>query len=147
MNSYIHGFKFACNIKPTNSLEEKRIRLSYMDTLSEQLFGHRMIRKNGRYEWEKTNVPIRISTMHKAAMYLNYKDRSLNLSSIRRSLVDCAKRNLNTSIYDKCYMLEKKFTDVTESWSEEVQKFLINQVIIIDHGSILDRSLLNLNLY
>ena len=135
-NSYIHGFKYACAIKPTHSLEEKRIRLSYMDTLTEQLFGHRMIKKNGQYKWDSTSVPIRITTMHKAAMYFNYKDRNLNLASIRRSLVECAKRNKNTSIYEKCYLLQQKFQEQTVGWTEEVKAFLINQVIK-DHGSIL----------
>ena len=140
MNSYIHGFKYACNIKPTHSPEEKRIRLAYMDTLTEQLFGHRMINRDNQFVWEKTNVPIRISTMHKASSYLNYKDRNLNLSSIRRSLVECAKRNKNSQIYHKCYHLQEKFKELTENWRKEVEEFFINQVMIMDHGSIMDRS-------
>ena len=147
MNSYIHGFKYACAIKPTHSLEEKQIRLSYMDTLTEQLFGHRMIRKDGRYQWEKTGVPIRITKMHKAAMYFNYKDRNLNLSSIQKSLSTCAKVNKTTSIYEKCYMLQKKIRELTETWTHEVQEFLINQVMIKDHGSIADRSFSNLDIF
>ena len=130
MNSYSHGFKYATDIKPTQSNYEKSIRLSYMDCLTEQLFGHKMVDKTGEYKWTYTRVPIRINTMHKTASYLNYKDRNLNLSSIRKSLHECAVRNKNSPIYEKCYLLQRKFRELTESWPKEVQKFLIEQVIL-----------------
>ena len=131
MNAYINGFKYACDIRPSQSMVEKYIRLSYMDSLTEQLFGHKMIRKDGQYIWDnKCRVPIRISTMHLAAMYLNFKDRHLNLSSIRRSLHECAIRNKNSAIYEKCYLLQKKLRDLTENWKNEVEEFFIIQVRI-----------------
>ena len=138
INAYIHGFRYAADIKPTQSNIEKSIRLSYMDSLTEQMFAHTMIKDgNGKYTWKSKNrVPIRINTIHKAANYLNYKDRNLTLSQIRKSLHDCALRNQGSHIYEKCYLLQQKLRQLTESWTEEVQKFLIEQVIFQDRSWI-----------
>lgn len=51
VNAYTHGFKYACDIRPSQCREEKFLKLSYMDALTEQLFGAKMIRKNGQYIW------------------------------------------------------------------------------------------------
>ena len=144
VNAYSHGFKYACDIRPSQSREEKFLKLSYMDALTEQLFGAKMIRKNGQYIWDdKCKVPIRISTLHKAAMFLNFKDRHLSLAQIRRSLHDCAIRNKNTTIYEKCFRLQRKFKELTENWTNDVEEFLINQVKIQDRSWIDPQYFLN----
>lgn len=137
INAYIHGFRYATDIKPTHSNFEKSIRLSYMDSLTEQMFAHKMLKDgNGKYTWKSNRVPIRINTIHKAANFLNYKDRNLTLSQIRKSLHECALRNKSTHIYEKCYELQQKIRQLTESWTEEVHKFLIEQVIFQDRSWI-----------
>ena len=148
INAYINGFRYATDIKPSQSDVEKSIRLSYMDSLTEQLFAHKMIKcGNRQYTWESSRVPIRINTIHKAANYLNYQSRNLNLSQIRKSLHECALRNQNSDIYEKCYLLQKKLRQLTESWPDEVQKFLIEQVIFQDRSRIDPKSIIYSGFY
>ena len=141
-------FKWACELTPTMSFERKAIRLSFIDSLSEQMFGG-VMSKDG--EWETNNrIDNRITILHKTCTFFFYGNRTLRLRAITNALAACASRNfVNQDISEKCSKLANYIHKITENWQKDVIAFLKDQVIFYDRSIFfIDRSLLRqVNLY
>ena len=144
--------KFACEIKPSWSDEKKAVRLSLLDSLTEQLFRGKMVHVgDNQYEWEiNRKLPVRINIIHKTSAFLFWGNRTLRLSSIIRSLLACASSNAaNLRIYNKCQILAQFIQDQTKNWQDEVVTFLKNQVrqILHDLSNIIEKILILLSMF
>lgn len=128
-------FQWACGIYPTMSPEGKAIRLSFIDSLSEQMFGGTMS-ENG--EWiENKKIDKRITILHKACSFFFFGHRKLRLTGITKGLAACADRNfVNSEIQEKCSKLANYIHNQTENWQIEVISFLKEQVkiVVTDHN-------------
>ena len=130
-------FKWACQLTPTMSVERKAIRLSFMDSLTEQMLGG-VMSKNGVWI-PNSHIRNRITILHKACTFFFYGDRKLRLHGITNALAACASRNfVDVEISQKCTKLANYIHKFTENWQEEVISFLKDQVN--SHDRSYDRS-------
>ena len=134
IQSYTFMFQWACGITPTMSPECKSIRLSFLDSLTEQMFGGTMS-KDG--EWiVNRRIDKRITILHKACSFFFFGHRKLRLTGVTKALAACADRNfVNSEINEKCSKLANYIHSETENWQNDAISFLKEQVkfILTDH--------------
>ena len=120
-------FKWACELTPTMGPERKAIRLSFMDSLTEQMLGGVM---SSSGQWiPNTYIRNRITILHKTCTFFFYGDRKLRLHGITNALAACASRNfVDAEINEKCSKLANYIHKHTENWQNEVIAFLKEQV-------------------
>lgn len=120
-------FKWACEITPTMAPERKYIRLSFLDSLSEQLMGGIMSESG---DWKPSAIRQRVTILHKACSFFFFGERKLRLNNITNALAACASRNfVNSEISVKCEKLANFIHKETENWQTDVISFLKEQVI------------------
>ena len=130
ITAYSYAFKFALQLQPSWTYEKKALRLSLLDSLSEQFFGGWYEEKErNQIIWEESSINIRVNDIHKAAYFLFASNRKMKLLIIQKSLVEVSNQfGANSSIGKKVGLIYKKLEHFTSKWQHEAIEYLRKQV-------------------
>ena len=98
-----------------------------MDSLTEQIFGGTMtLGDNNEFYWKPNNrINIRVNQLHKAAAYLYWGHRKLDLKEVKRCLITLTRTHPTDSIVaKKARALNHQIQFLTSSWQWEAQCYL-----------------------